>query len=97
MNFSFSPRFLSVFFIILPVVGTIYSARVWKKARHNESPPNRLTPENYGSTSSIQKDLSTSEAERKHSNESVSPLLNVSDKSQKGVVVFFVLVVALLK
>ncbi|KAJ7335251.1 hypothetical protein JRQ81_013192 [Phrynocephalus forsythii] len=73
---------LSIFFIILPVVGTIYSASLGRMAKHNELLPDRPTSENYGSTSYIPKKLSTSETERKDSDESLSPLLNMLDKSK---------------
>nr|XP_034956817.1 O-acyltransferase like protein-like [Zootoca vivipara] len=38
MNFYFPSRFVSVSFIILPIIGTIYTADVWEKAKRNELP-----------------------------------------------------------
>ncbi|XP_025029484.1 O-acyltransferase like protein [Python bivittatus] len=73
--------FISVFFIILPAAGTIYSAVLWRKAKSNQLPSDA----NYGSTSSMQKNTSKSKTERTQTHESISGLLPLVDGSKQTV------------
>ncbi|KAL7989115.1 hypothetical protein Chor_008034 [Crotalus horridus] len=72
--------FISVLFIILPVVGTVYSADLWRKAKTNKQPSDA----NYGSTSSMQKHTSTSKTEKTQTHEAISGILPLVDGSKQS-------------